>query len=318
MPNKALCHGNVAARPVLEQLVQTLDSQGEGLADAVRSTGSDPIFLTVTTVDVACMHDNFVSLASRNGAAGKVVAVNLDASSHRICRGAAHALLSSPLSVVCVDLSRWYPYDEAQSRDDGTGRHARATDNAGYQSCPYHFSVFAKPLILRHVVRARSNESAVVTLIDSDVVLLADFLGWIVANRSPDAVLTTARWYGTDKPGMQWPASGFVAATRQSLPVLDMWVAECTTSRHFAGDNEELKAVFLREGNEALRARLQLVSGYVFGECDFPRARYARHQNCGLRKVERLRARQWWRPHDACCRNDTQCSSASSRTTAHR
>ena len=302
----AVCRGDAVEPAVLERMRRSTSDHKRSMFEAMEgSSAAQVVMLTITTAEVACMHDNFLQLMARAVPTQHLVALNLDETAQAMCtRVRTDAAIQH-----CVDLVSWYP-SSASKADQ------QPTDNAGYQTCAYHLAVATKPMLFRLALQSRIEvmlqsrghyANASVIMLDSDVVVTGDIGSWLHLNTPHESLLATAQrpYKPVDSAGV--PGTGFVfARDNRSMPLLDAWIQAIVTSKAFVSDESELIEVLNRP---EWAGRVFTAPGEVWGEKAAP-ASHATHYNDGVEKVRALANEQRWLPSALECAFDPKSSTS--------
>jgi len=302
----AVCRGDAVEPAVLERMSRDVSDHKQRMITAMEgSSAAQVVMLTITTAEVACMHDNFLQLMAKAVPTQHLVALNLDETARAMCtRVRTDAAIQH-----CVDLVSWYP-SSASKADQ------QPTDNSGYQTCAYHLAVATKPMLLRLALQSRievmlqsrgHDANASVMMLDSDVVVTGDIGSWLLLNKPHESLLATAQqpYKPVDSSGV--PSTGFVFATdNRSMPLLDAWIQAIVTSQAFVGDENELIEVLNRP---EWAGRVFTAPSDIWGEKAAP-ASHATHYNGGVEKVRALANEQRWVPSTLECAFDPKSSTS--------
>ena len=304
--NLAVCRGDAVEPAVLERMSRDVSDHKQHIFLAMEgSSAAQVVMLTITTAEVACMHDNFLHLMAKAVPTQHLVALNLDETAQAMCtRTRTDAAIQH-----CVDLVSWYP-------SSATKADQQPTDNSGFQSCAYHLAVATKPMLLRLALQSRievmlqsrgHDANASVMMLDSDVVVTGDIGSWLHLNTPHESLLATAQqpYRPVDSAGV--PSTGFVFATdNRSMPLLDAWIQAIVTSKSFVGDENELIEVLNRP---EWAGRVFTAPSEIWGEKAAP-ASHASHYNGGVEKVRTLANEQRWVPSTLECAFDPKSSTS--------
>ena len=304
--NLAVCRGDAVEPAVLERMSRDVSNYTQRVFEAMKgSSAAQVVMLTITTAEVACMHDNFLHLMAKAVPTQHLVALNLDETAQAMCtRTRTDAAIQH-----CVDLVSWYPSSASKAEQ-------QPTDNSGYQSCAYHLAVATKPMLLRLALQSRievmlqsrgHDANASVMMLDSDVVVTGDIGSWLHLNTPHESLLATAQqpYKPVDSAGV--PSTGFVFATdNRSMPLLDAWIQAIVTSKSFVGDENELIEVLNRP---EWTGRVFTAPSEIWGEKAAP-ASHASHYNGGVEKVRTLANEQRWVPSTLECAFDPKSSTS--------
>ena len=304
--NLAVCRGDAVEPAVLERMSRDVSNYTQLVFEAMEgSSAAQVVMLTITTAEVACMHDNFLHLMAKAVPTQHLVALNLDETAQAMCtRTRTDAAIQH-----CVDLVSWYPSSASKAEQ-------QPTDNSGYQSCAYHLAVATKPMLLRLALQSRievmlqsrgHDANASVMMLDSDVVVTGDIGSWLHLNTPHESLLATAQqpYRPVDSAGV--PSTGFVFATdNRSMPLLDAWIQAIVTSKSFVGDENELIEVLNRP---EWAGRVFTAPSEIWGEKAAP-ASHASHYNGGVEKVRTLANEQRWVPSTLECAFDPKSSTS--------
>ena len=304
--NLAVCRGDAVEPAVLERMSRDVSDHKQPILAAMEgSSAAQVVMLTITTAEVACMHDNFLHLMAKAVPTQHLVALNLDETAQAMCtRTRTDAAIQH-----CVDLVSWYPSSASKAEQ-------QPTDNSGYQSCAYHLAVATKPMLLRLALQSRievmlqsrgHDANASVMMLDSDVVVTGDIGSWLHLNTPHESLLATAQqpYKPVDSAGV--PSTGFVFATdNRSMPLLDAWIQAIVTSESFVGDENELIEVLNRP---EWAGRVFTAPSEIWGEKAAP-ASHASHYNGGVEKVRTLANEQRWVPSTLECAFDPKSSTS--------
>ena len=304
--NLAVCRGDAVEPAVLERMSRDVSDHKQPILAAMEgSSAAQVVMLTITTAEVACMHDNFLHLMAKAVPTQHLVALNLDETAQAMCtRTRTDAAIQH-----CVDLVSWYPSSASKAEQ-------QPTDNSGYQSCAYHLAVATKPMLLRLALQSRievmlqsrgHDANASVMMLDSDVVVTGDIGSWLHLNTPHESLLATAQqpYRPVDSAGV--PSTGFVFATdNRSMPLLDAWIQAIVTSESFVGDENELIEVLNRP---EWAGRVFTAPSEIWGEKAAP-ASHASHYNGGIEKVRTLANEQRWVPSTLECAFDPKSSTS--------
>ena len=302
----AVCRGDAVEPAVLERMSRDVSDHKQRFVLAMEgSSAAQVVMLTITTAEVACMHDNFLHLMAKAVPTQHLVALNLDETAQAMCtRTRTDAAIQH-----CVDLVSWYPSSASKAEQ-------QPTDNSGYQSCAYHLAVATKPMLLRLALQSRievmlqsrgHNANASVMMLDSDVVVTGDIGSWLHLNTPHESLLATAQqpYKPVDSSGV--PSTGFVFATdNRSMPLLDAWIQATVTSKAFVGVDNELIEVLNRP---EWAGRVFTAPSEIWGEKAAP-ASHASHYNGGIEKVRTLANEQRWVPSTLECAFDPKSSTS--------
>ena len=302
----AVCRGDAVEPAVLERMSRDVSDHKQRLFEAMEgSSAAQVVMLTITTAEVACMHDNFLHLMAKAVPTQHLVALNLDETAQAMCtRTRTDAAIQH-----CVDLVSWYPSSASKAEQ-------QPTDNSGYQSCAYHLAVATKPMLLRLALQSRievmlqsrgHDANASVMMLDSDVVVTGDIGSWLLLNKPHESLLATAQqpYKPVDSSGV--PSTGFVFATdNRSMPLLDAWIQATVTSKAFVGVDNELIEVLNRP---EWAGRVFTAPSDIWGEKAAP-ASHATHYNGGVEKVRALANEQRWVPSTLECAFDPKSSTS--------
>ena len=81
----AVCRGDVVEPAVLERMSRDVSDHKQSMFDAMEgSSAAQVVMLTITTAEVACMHDNFLQLMAKAVPTQHLVALNLDETAHTL------------------------------------------------------------------------------------------------------------------------------------------------------------------------------------------------------------------------------------------
>ena len=304
--NLAVCRGDAVEPAVLERMSRDVSDHKQPILAAMEgSSAAQVVMLTITTAEVACMHDNFLHLMAKAVPTQHLVALNLDETAQAMCtRTRTDAAIQH-----CVDLVSWYP-------SSATKTDQQPTDNSGFQSCAYHLAVATKPMLLRLALQSRievmlqsrgHDANASVMMLDSDVVVTGDIGSWLHLNTPHESLLATAQqpYKPVDSAGV--PSTGFVFATdNRSMPLLDAWIQATVTSKAFVGVDNELIEVLNRP---EWAGRVFTAPSDIWGEKAAP-ASHATHYNGGVEKVRALANEQRWVPSTLECAFDPKSSTS--------
>ena len=188
----AVCRGDAVEPAVLERMSTDLLDHRQRMFEVMEGSSAAPVvMLTITTAEVACMHDNFLQLLAKAVPNQHLVALNLDETAQAMCT----RVRTDTAVQHCVDLASWYPSSASEGDQ-------QPTDNSGYQTCAYHLAVATKPMLFRLALQSRievmlqstgHDANASVLMLDSDVVVTGDIGSWLHLNKPHEALLATAQ-----------------------------------------------------------------------------------------------------------------------------
>ncbi len=141
----AVCRGDAVEPAVLERMSTDLLDHRQRMFEVMEGSSAAPVvMLTITTAEVACMHDNFLQLLAKAVPNQHLVALNLDETAQAMCT----RVRTDTAIQHCVDLASWYPSSASEGDQ-------QPTDNSGYQTCAYHLAVATKPMLFRLALQSR-------------------------------------------------------------------------------------------------------------------------------------------------------------------
>jgi len=302
----AVCRGDAVEPAVLEQMSTDLLDHRQRMFEVMEGSSAAPVvMLTITTAEVACMHDNFLQLLAKAVPNQHLVALNLDETAQAMCT----RVRTDTAIQHCVDLASWYPSSASEGDE-------QPTDNSGYQTCAYHLAVATKPMLFRLALQSRievmlqstgHDANASVLMLDSDVVVTGDIGSWLHLNKPHEALLATAQQPYKPVDSADVPSTGFVFATdNRSTPLLDAWIGAVVTSDSFVGVDHELIEVLNRP---EWAGSVFTAPREIWGEKAAP-ASHATHYNGGVEKVRALALEHRWVPSAPECAFDPKSTTS--------
>lgn len=240
-------------------------------------------FVVITSKQVLCMTDNFLVHARKATPGVKLVDVCLDQVAYDYC---LNQKADTSIKISCVNLMTW-----TESNIKAFGRDlAGQADVVPFGSCPYQLLVWLKPLVLLRAAEASENG---IMMIDLDIILHADLLGWTVQNNDAGSLLMT----GTEHNHSAYPNTGTLFATKKSIHLLKTWVALARIGSA-TGDQDGLTNLLHNAGNEyydiKILHNIKMIPHDVLGQCANS-AQVATHYNCVSSKIETMKKNDVWK-----------------------
>eukprot|EP00928_Gymnodinium_smaydae_P032819 TRINITY_DN23679_c0_g1_i2.p1 TRINITY_DN23679_c0_g1~~TRINITY_DN23679_c0_g1_i2.p1 ORF type:complete len:638 (+),score=109.84 TRINITY_DN23679_c0_g1_i2:501-2414(+) len=245
-----------------------------------------PAIVVMSSWQALCHYDNFLVHAARHWD-GPIITAAFDERSMEWCRRLQGPSLGG-LHVECVDLRGLMPEEDTLGVPD-----AGSTSSNFNANTVFHWIIWMKPLI---AVQAALHAKHGVLMLDTDVLLRGDLIGWL--HRFADTRRVNLM-FGQDP----WEAAniGTLFVSRKSLRFVDAWARLANSSEARGGMSDQALFGKCLVELSRLAPLVQMIPANVVGQCG-EEGSMATHYNCKLDKTASMLAAGDWIPQSRRCR----------------